>query len=115
MIAPDIYYPLIEGLYLFFQAVLAIVLTISVLRQKNGGLLLLCLASTLSLPVAAGDLLISILRILRYAAEYKGLIKNIYLMLTILEPLSIFLWFAGILVLAMRNFNIPSRKTEGQL
>jgi hypothetical protein len=55
---------------------------VSVLRQKNTGLLLLCLSSV-SLPVAAGTLLISILKTLRYAAEYKALIKNIYLMITI--------------------------------
>jgi hypothetical protein len=115
MIAPDLYYPLMGGISLFLQAVLTIVLLISVLRQKNAGLLLLCLGSAVSLPVAAGTLLISILKTLRYAAEYKGLIKNIYLMITMLEPLSIFLMFAGILVLAVRNFNIPSRKTGGVL
>jgi hypothetical protein len=111
MIAPDIYYPLIGGLSLFLQAVLTVVLMLSVLRRKNAGLLLLCLASAVSLPVTAGNLLISILKSLRYGAEYKPLILNIYLLLTILEPLSIFLTFAGVLVLAVRNFNIPSRKT----
>jgi hypothetical protein len=84
---------------------------VSVLRHKNTGLLLLCLASAVSVPAAAGNLLISILKTLRYGAEYKSLILNIYLMLTIVEPLAIFLTFAGVLVLAVRNFNIPSRKT----
>jgi hypothetical protein len=62
MIAPDLYYPLMGGISLFLQAVLTIVLLISVLRQKNAGLLLLCLGSDVSLPVAAGTLLISILK-----------------------------------------------------
>jgi hypothetical protein len=115
MIAPELYYPLMGGLYLFFHGVLTVVLIISILRQKNAGLLLLCLASVVSLPPTVGNLVISILKARGYAAGYKPLIKNIYLMLTILEPLAVFLMFAGILVLAVRNFNIPSRKTEGLL
>ena len=115
MIAPQLYYPLMGGLYLFFYAVLTVVLMISILRQKNAGLLLLCLASVVSLPPTLGNLVISILKARGYAAEYKPLIKNIYLMVTMLEPLAVFLMFAGILILALRNFNIPSRKTGGVL
>ena len=50
MIAPDLYYPLMGGISLFLQAVLTIVILISVMRQKNAGLLLLCLGSAVSLP-----------------------------------------------------------------
>jgi hypothetical protein len=115
MIAPDIYYPLMGGLYLFFHAVLAVVLMISILRQKNAGLLLLCLASVVSLPATVGNLVISILKARGSAAGYKALIKNIYLILTMLEPIAVFLMFTGILILAVRNFKVPKGRAEGLL
>jgi hypothetical protein len=115
MIAPELYYPLMGGLYLFCYAALTVALIISILRQKNAGLLLLCLACLVSVPPTLGNLVISFLKARGYAAEYKPLIKNIYLMVTMLEPLAVFLMFAGIIVLAVRNFDISSRKTRGLL